>query len=220
MSMKTFSSPLVSLSALLFLSFAVPCPDSASASSVSDLLTRAEKTQFRETGRYDEVENLSVGFEKAFPGRVKRIIIGKTPENRPIIALIVSADGTLSPSRARLRKRPVVFFQGGIHAGEIDGKDAGFRVLRSLLTDPVHKPILGKLTVVFLPVFNVDGHERFGPNNRPNQKGPVEMGWRVTAQNLNLNRDYAKSDSPEMQTVNRFLRDWDPLVSLDLHVTD
>ena len=58
--------------------------------------------------------------------------------------------------------------------------------------------VLGQVTVVFVPVFNVDGHERFGPNNRPNQVGPEEMGWRVTAQNLNLNRDYVKADAPEM----------------------
>ena len=49
------------------------------------------------------------------------------------------------------------------------------------------------LTVLFIPSFNVDGHERFGPYNRVNQNGPREMGWRVTAQNLNLNRDYVKA---------------------------
>jgi hypothetical protein len=29
--------------------------------------------------------------------------------------------------------------------------------------------------------------------------GQVNMGWRNTAQNLNLNRDYMKADAPEMQ---------------------
>src|SRR6185436_19759709 len=79
---------------------------------------------------------------------------------------------------------------------------------------------LARVTVVFVPIFNVDGHERFGPNNRPNQVGPEEMGWRTTAQNLNLNRDYTKADAPEMQAMLRLLGDWDPILYADLHVTD
>ena len=73
---------------------------------------------------------------------------------------------------------------------------------------------------MFVPVFNVDGHERFGRWNRPNQVGPEEMGWRTTAQNLNLNRDYVKADAPEMQAMLRLLNEWDPILYVDLHVTD
>ena len=32
------------------------------------------------------------------------------------------------------------------------------------------------------------------------------MGWRTTAQNLNLNRDYVKADAPEMQAMLRAAR--------------
>jgi hypothetical protein len=74
--------------------------------------------------------------------------------------------------------------------------------------------------MLFVPVFNVDGHERFGKNNRPNQRGPMEMGWRVTAQNYNLNRDYVKADAPEMQAMLALVNEWDPLAYIDLHVTD
>ena len=73
---------------------------------------------------------------------------------------------------------------------------------------------------MFVPVFNVDGHERFSRANRPNQIGPEEMGWRVTSQNLNLNRDYVKADAPEMQAMLRLLNEWDPILYADLHVTD
>jgi hypothetical protein len=113
----------------------------------------------------------------------------------------------------------VVLFQGGIHAGEIDGKDAGFMVLREWLRSEDGGP-LGKVTAVFVPVVNPDGHERFGPNQRPNQRGPAETGWRTTAQNLNLNRDYAKADAPEMRALLALLSEWDPIAYADLHVTD
>ena len=76
------------------------------------------------------------------------------------------------------------------------------------------------MVLVFVPVFNVDGHERFAAWNRPNQRGPEEMGWRTTAQNYNLNRDYVKADAPEMQAMLRLVNEWDPLAMMDLHVTD
>ncbi|HEV3410738.1 MAG TPA: M14 family metallopeptidase, partial [Chthoniobacterales bacterium] len=110
--------------------------------------------------------------------------------------------------------------QGGIHAGEIDGKDAGFLLLREALERKDPNSALAKQVMLFIPVFNVDGHERFGPWNRMNQRGPREMGWRTTAQNYNLNRDYVKADAPEMQAMLRLLEEWDPLVCMDLHVTD
>ena len=137
-----------------------------------------------------------------------------------MLALVASADGSLDPQAAKAKNRPVVLVQGGIHAGEIDGKDAGFLLLRELLRGEIAPGILSKLTLVFVPVFNVDGHERFGKYNRPNQRGPEEMGWRTTAQNYNLNRDYTKADSPEMAAMLKLLHAWDPILYVDLHVTD
>lgn len=184
-----------------------------------DLRTTAEKTGFERTGRYDEAVRLCSDFQKAFPGKARCTTFGTTPEGRPMLALVASADGTLDPAAAKARKRPVVLFQGGIHAGEIDGKDAGFWAMREWLGQGSGSP-LSKVTAVFVPVFNVDGHERFGKNNRPNQRGPAEMGWRTTAQNYNLNRDYVKADAPETQALLRLLGAWDPIVYADLHVTD
>jgi hypothetical protein len=115
---------------------------------------------------------------------------------------------------------PWCTFQGGIHAGEIDGKDAGFVALRELLEGRVSPGALERTTVLFVPVLNVDGHERFGAWNRPNQRGPEEMGWRTTAQNLNLNRDHAKADAPEMRALLGLLNAWDPILYADLHVTN
>lgn len=184
------------------------------------LTTVAERSAFTETGRFDEVQALCAAFPKAFPGKVKCEPFGTTPLGRPMLAFTASADGALTPYVAQKKHRPVLFLQGGIHAGEIDGKDAGFWLLRDVLEGKVLPGVLAKVTLVFVPVFNVDGHERFGPNNRPNQNGPTSMGWRVTSQNLNLNRDYAKADAPEMQAMLKLLHRWDPVLFADLHVTD
>jgi len=191
----------------------------AARPAAADLLTTAERTGFERTGRYEEAVRLCRDYERAWPRRARCFGYGTTPEGRELVALAASADGTTRPLAARTKDRPVVLFQGGIHAGEIDGKDAGFLVLREWLASPDGGPLAGA-TAVFVPVVNPDGHERFGPNQRPNQRGPAETGWRTTAQNLNMNRDYAKADAPEMRALLALLSEWDPIVYADLHVTD
>ncbi|SMQ94749.1 zinc carboxypeptidase family protein [Xanthomonas fragariae] len=190
------------------------------ALAAEPLTTRAERSGFAQTGRYDEVVALCDAFAQRYPQAVRCIEFGITPEGRPMKALIVSTSGALDAGSAARRKLPVVLVQGGIHAGEIDGKDAGFLALRELLDGKTGKGVLDKLVWVFVPVFNVDGHERFGTWNRPNQPGPEQMGWRTTAQNLHLNRDCLKADAPEMQAMLRLVQYWDPLMYVDLHVTD
>ncbi|WP_372391024.1 M14 family metallopeptidase [Xanthomonas sp. NCPPB 3582] len=192
----------------------------STALAAAPLTTVAERSGFMQTGRYDEVVALCDAFAQRYPQAVRCTQFGTTPEGRPMKALVVSTSGALDADAAAQRKLPVVLIQGGIHAGEIDGKDAGFLALRELLEGKAGKGVLDKLVWVFVPVFNVDGHERFGAWNRPNQRGPEQMGWRTTAQNLNLNRDYVKADAPEMQAMLQLVQQWDPLMYVDLHVTD
>jgi hypothetical protein len=200
---------------------ATAAPAAAGAQSAgAELRTTAERTRYARTGRYDEVERLCAAYEATWPAQVRCVAFGTTPERRPMLALVASADGVLTPEDARARGRAVVFVQGGIHAGEIDGKDAGFEMLRNALQGRSAPGALSRVTWVFVPVFNVDGHERFGAWHRPNQGGPEEMGWRATAQNLNLNRDYTKADAPEMRAMLAFVNAWDPVVYADLHTTD
>ncbi|MFT3757207.1 MAG: M14 family metallopeptidase [Pseudoxanthomonas sp.] len=199
--------------ACLLLAFALPV-------AAADLSTKAERSGFLETGRYDETIALCDAFAKTWPKAVRCFDFGTTPEGRPMKALAVSTSGALTAQQAHERDLPVTLVQGGIHAGEIDGKDAGFWLLRDLLQGKAAPGVLDKQVWLFVPVFNVDGHERFGAWNRPNQRGPKEMGWRTTAQGYNLNRDYVKADTPEMQAMLRLVNEWDPLVEVDLHVTD
>ncbi|MCW7540220.1 M14 family metallopeptidase [Aquabacterium sp. A7-Y] len=208
-----------SVLALLTATLASPA-SAAPASAPPALTTIAERSGFQKTGRYDEVLALCAAYQKAYPKAVRCFEFGRTPEGRPMMALAVSRSGALSSRAARERKLPVVLIQGGIHAGEIDGKDAGFLALRQVLDGQAAPGALDKQVLLFVPVFNIDGHERFGRWNRPNQRGPEEMGWRTTAQNYNLNRDYAKADAPEMQAMLRLVNEWDPLAYIDLHVTD
>ena len=185
-----------------------------------NLSTVAERSGYKQTGRYDEVIALCDAYQQSYPTAVRCFDFGTSPQGRPMKALAVSTSGALTAEEARAKGLPVVLAQGGIHAGEIDGKDAGFGLVRDLLQGKVGKGLLDKQVLLFVPVFNVDGHENFKAWNRPNQRGPAEMGFRVTAQRYNLNRDYVKADAPEMQAMLGLINQWDPLATLDLHVTD
>jgi murein tripeptide amidase MpaA len=186
----------------------------------SDLLTQAERSNFAQTGRTDEVEHLAAALARTWPTAVHSFEYGRSASGRILRALVASRSGALTPGALRRAGCPILMLQGGIHPGESDGKDAGFIALRDLLEGSAGAGLLERIAILFVPAFNTDGHERFGRWNRPNQVGPEQMGWRATAQNLNLNRDYTKAQSPEMQAMLRLLNEWDPLICADLRVTD
>lgn len=171
------------------------------------LVTTGEASGWVRTGRYDEAIALCKAFAAQYAGVTCREI-GRSVEDRPIVAVVIE----------RARNLPTIYVQAGIHAGEIEGKDAGFAFLRDLLDGRVANGALDKVSVVFVPVMNPDGHELVSKNNRPNQRGPEEMGFRTNAARLNLNRDCVKADAPETRAVLAAMRD--AVLVIDLHTTD
>lgn len=151
---------------------------------------------------------------------LEMISIGESAEGRDIWLVIASRDGAKTPDALRARGLPILFVQAGIHAGEIDGKDAGMMLLRDLTVVGTKRALLEQASLLFVPILNVDGHERVSPYGRINQRGPAETGWRSNARNLNLNRDYAKLDTLEMRAIVRALATWQPDLYFDIHVTD
>ena len=139
---------------------------------------------------------------------------GLSPEGRPIYAVIASKDGAaFDPAK------PVLMIQAGIHPGEIDGKDAGMMMLRDIAFYG-KDGLLDRVNLILIPILSVDGHERASAYSRPNQRGPRIQGWRNTATNQNLNRDYLKLDQPEMRAVRGLIVKYQPDLYVDVHVTD
>lgn len=145
---------------------------------------------------------------------------GITPEGRRMPLVVLSKEGYFTPVEARNSGQEVVLIQSGIHAGEIDGKDASLMLMREIAIMGSLAKLADDVIILFMPIFNLDGHERISPYNRINQNGPAEMGWRTTAQNLNLNRDYMKADAPEMRAWLRTFSAWGVDMLIDCHVTD
>ena len=147
---------------------------------------------------------------------------GTSPEGRSLPLVIADSGGLFTVAdHAERTDEVVVLVQACIHAGESCGKDAGMMLLRDIASGaPSVAGMLDKVTLLFVPILNVDGHERFGPHNRINQNGPREMGWRTNARNLNLNRDFLKADLPEIQAWLDLFAAWLPDFFIDIHSTD
>ncbi len=188
----------------------------------ADWRTRAERSDYRETARYEETMAYCRRLAEASEA-VRIEGLGRSPEGREVVALIVSTDKAFTPEAARATGKEIVFINACIHPGECEGKDAGLALLRDLLIHGQARTngLLDHAILLFVPIHGVDGHERFGPFNRVNQNGPVAgMGWRTTAQNYNLNRDWLKADAPEMRAVLDLFRRWLPDMLIDTHTTN
>jgi murein tripeptide amidase MpaA len=192
--------------------------ESLIAKASNPWITPTEKSGFITTPDYAETMSWLKKLSDASP-LLSMISIGKSPEGRDIFMIIASSEKTTTSAALKNSSKPLLFVQAGIHSGEIDGKDAGMMLLRDIAFGD-KKQLLEAVNFLFIPILNVDGHERSSPYNRPNQRGPQNMGWRTNAENLNLNRDYAKQDTKEIKAVVDVINDYDPLLYLDIHVTD
>ncbi len=182
-------------------------------------LTRAERTDYRETSSYADV----VGFLGALDGAVPWLRVtsfGYSYEGRQLPLVVVGDVVAATPEAVRATGKTRVFVQANIHAGEVCGKEASLILLRELAAG-AHPEWRDSLVLLVAPIYNADGNERVRLDNRPGQHGPVGgMGQRANAQGLDLNRDHMKLDAPEARSLAAFMTTWDPHVLLDLHTTN
>ncbi len=181
--------------------------------------TRAEATGWKETSLHADV----MSFLHRLPG-ITVGSFGASAEGRdlPLVTL-----GAATPEEARAKGLPVVMVICGIHAGEVEGKEAIQMLLRDLVAG-AHPGLAEPLALVIVPLFNPDGNDRMDPENRrldlgklTGQIGPDAVGTRVNAAGINLNRDYLRQASVEMPLLHRevYLRWW-PDLTIDCHSTN
>ena len=182
--------------------------------------TRAERTNYRETSSHADV----LAFIDSLQRLGAPIWVGEmavTTEGRSVPYIVASRPLVTTPIQARRLQRPVVYIQGNIHSGEVEGKEALQAILRDLLFDP-RPNVLDSVVLIAVPNYNADGNEKLAPQQRArgSQNGPEMVGTRANAQNLNLNRDYMKADAPETRGSLDLFNRWDPDIYLDLHTSD
>lgn len=187
--------------------------------SGSGPLTRAERSGYLETSRHADV----IAFVDSLKGRPELAFgsIGRTVEGRDIPYIVASRPRVSAPAEARRLGRPVVYVQGNIHGGEVEGKEALLALLRDL-TGPGKRNVLDSVILIAVPIYNADGNERFARQevNRGSQNGPEIVGSRANGQGFDLNRDYMKAEAPETRASLAMFTAWNPHVFVDLHTTN
>jgi dipeptidyl-peptidase-4 len=195
----------------------VPPPPAAPASGPR---TTAEATDYAATSTYAEVMAFIHDLQKLSP-LVRLETLAVSTEGRDIPLLVIGKPAPRDPLALRYDKRIVVYIEANIHAGEVEGKESALMLARDIVLDP-KLPYLDRIVLLVAPIFNPDGNDKMDPRNRMGQVGPEKgSGVRHNGQNLDLNRDSMKLESPELRgLVRNVLGRWDPLLAVDCHTTD
>jgi hypothetical protein len=191
----------------------------ATAQDAGVLRTTPERTDHRETTRYADVVAFMERAAAASP-LIQLTTFGYTQEGRALPLAVVGHVPDATPEAVRASGRTVIYLQGNIHAGEVEGKESLLMLLREF-AEGRHAHLLDSLVLLVAPIYNADGNERVLLTNRPAQHGPVGgMGQRPNAQGYDLNRDHMKLDSPEARSLAGMMNVYDPHVGVDLHTTN
>lgn len=204
--------------ALLALGLFLVCPVLASQDAAEAPVTVAEQTDYRKTGTSAQVEAF-LGAVHEQSERTWLSSIGESNEGKSLPLLVVADPPVTSAEEAARSRKLVVLLFANIHSGETCGKEA-FQMLARELALGERSALLDDLIICFVPNYNPDSNDKMGPDNRPGQVGPDEMGLRHNAQDLDLNRDWIKLEAPETRALVRFLNTWDPAVIIDSHTTN
>ncbi|MAZ92935.1 MAG: hypothetical protein CMF58_00815 [Lentimicrobiaceae bacterium] len=201
---------------LLFLIIAITLSD---ASSQNQPLTVAESSNFMSTGEYNDVIKFISELQERNSKYLTIDTIGYSIQGNPIPLMIMG--NPLPSNHNDIGERLVVYLQANIHAGEVEGKEAVQMLARDLLKDP-NSELMKNLVLLITPILNIDGNDKISTSNRRNQVGPVNgVGVRYNGQQLDLNRDAMKMETPEIKAViTRVLNTWDPQISVDCHTTN
>lgn len=202
------------------LTLAVTCGILASPVALPAQSTRPERTDGAETSTFADVTGFLDSLSALGAG-IRVGILGQSAEGRSLPWVLAARPMVDGPGDAHRSGKPIIYVQGNIHAGEVEGKEAAQMLLRDLTVGPL-RALLDSVIVLVVPIYNADGNERFGPGerNRQGQNGPAMVGQGTNGQGLNLNRDYVKLEAPETRASLALLNQWEPDVFIDLHTTN
>lgn len=178
---------------------------------------RFEKTNGLESATYFEAIDWYKNLDKKSP-QVYVKEMGMTDAGYPLHLVLISNDAKFDPVLWHKQNKVVILINNGIHAGEPDGIDASMLLVRDIIQ---HKIILpDNVALGVIPVYNIGGCLNRSGYSRVNQNGPKEYGFRGSAQNLDLNRDFTKCDSKEAKVFVQIFQMMDPDILVDNHVSD
>jgi len=176
-------------------------------------LTVPEKTKFERTTSSNEVLEF-IDVLRWNSSDVSIINMFTTSLRRVGTAVVLARPRLVTPEEAAKSGKTVVYLQGNIHAYEPEAKEALQMLMRDILFGK-RKHLLDSLVLIVCPNFNVDGNDTLALS----EGTPHLVGNANNAQNLNLNRDAVKLETPEVNGLYRAVFNrWDPVLVYDGHL--
>jgi hypothetical protein len=185
------------------------------------LKAAAQKTPFElsgkiETTTYTAAISYYENLAKTYP-EAKLLTYGNTDFGKPLHVLVLSRDKVFDPSPIRKSDKRILLINNGIHPGEPEGIDASMMLARDLLkANKLPKDVV----ICIIPIYNIDGSFNRTGTSRANQNGPVAYGFRGNSKNLDLNRDFIKTDSKNSAAFQLIFNTWQPEIFVDTHTSN
>jgi len=181
-----------------------------------ELFTRAEQTNYEETSLHADVMDFVYALEK-HSELVYVEIIGVSKEGRDIPLVVLAEPPVKTPEEAVKSGKPVMYIEGNIHAGEVEGKEASMELMREIAFGP-KKHLLSDQIILFAPIYNADGNDALSERRSGT---PRFSGQRYSGEGLDLNRDGTKAEALEtIALLKNVILKWDPVLLVDLHTTN
>lgn len=183
--------------------------------------TMAQKTPFENSGKketttYDAAIAYYKNIAKNYP-QAKLLTYGSTDFGKPLHLLVLSKDKVFDPIEIMKGNKAVLLINNGIHPGEPEGIDASMMLARDLLKeDRLPKDVV----ICIIPIYNIDGSFNRSSTSRANQNGPLTYGFRGNSKNLDLNRDFIKTDSKNSAAFQLIFNTWQPEIFVDTHTSN
>ncbi|NJN42223.1 MAG: M14 family metallopeptidase [Flammeovirgaceae bacterium] len=185
-----------------------------------DLVLTPEQSAYTKTSTYMDVITFLDAIKKQSPN-IHVFSMGKSFEGKDIPVAVLSSPSITTPQEARASGKLILYVQGNIHAGEVEGKEVVMMLMRDILLGD-QKHLLDKLVILFVPIYNTDSNDKMEKGRRPSQEdSPIETGLRENSQGLDLNRDGMKMEALETNALfENVIVPWDPQLFVDLHTTN
>jgi len=186
----------------------------------NELITTPVKTNYQKTSTYTEVMSYITALQKR-SDLVHLEYMATSKEGKKIPVVVLANPKISSPAEAKASGKPVLYIQGNIHSGEVEGKEIIQQIMRDILLGD-KKHLLDNQIILFAPIYNTDSNDKMKKGRRPSQEdSPVEVGIRANSQGLDLNRDGIKMEGLETNgLIQNVLNYWNPEMLVDLHTTN
>lgn len=184
------------------------------------LIITPEKSNFVKTSTHGEVMSFLDKIQK-LSNDAHVISMGKSLEGKDIPLVVLAHPRVTTAAEARASGKLIVYVQGNIHAGEVEGKEVIMMLMRDILLGD-KKHLLDSQVILFAPIYNTDSNDKMEQGRRPSQEdSPLEVGIRENSQGLDLNRDGVKMEALETNGLfQQVIVPWDPHLFVDLHTTN